>query len=182
MGQIQNAILNSLGSVQQMIQMYKLTDTYVKQQTQKNAKAAKVAAKIEEQQKFEQAEEKRLRNRTAQQIEKDILSTPFTEEEEKKFAEKYKDLEDASPQKRGKPKGDLTNSINLYVGELTDSKYAELLREREWLRQKYPNKSEQQQAQSIADRKAKAQKSAQEQADTNGNIEKAKNTIKGGKK
>lgn len=182
MGQIQNAILNTLGSAQQMAQLYKLTDAYVDKQRKKSAEAAKVAAEEAAQQKFEQAEEKRLRNRTAQQIEKDILANPFTEEEEKKFAEKYKDLEDATSKKRGRPKGDLTNSINLYTGELTDPKYAELLREREWLRQKYPNKEEQKQAQRQADKKAKAQKSAQEQADTNENIEKAKNMARGGKK
>lgn len=168
MGQIQNALLNSLGSVQQMIQMYKLTDAYAKQQEDNAKERAEKAA----QQKFEQAEERRLRNRTAQQIEADILATPFTEEEEKKLSEKYKDLENASPGKRGSSKSDLTDSIRAYVGDFTDPKYAELIRERAWLDKKYPAKKRQ--------GKAKAQKSAQEQADTNENIEIAKNTIKGG--
>lgn len=172
MGQIQNAILNTLGSVQQMAQLYKLTDAYADRQRKKDAAAAKAAAEEAAQQKFEQAEEKRLRNRTAQQIEADILATPFTKEEDKKFSEKYKDLENATSRKRGKPKGDITNSINLYTGDLNDPKYAELIRERGWLNQKYPAKDK--------SGKARAQKSPQEQADTNGNIEKAKNTIKGG--
>src|SRR5574344_972240 len=39
MGQIQNAVLNALGSVQQMAQLYKLSNAYVKQQEDKAAEA-----------------------------------------------------------------------------------------------------------------------------------------------
>lgn len=175
MGQIQNAILNALGSVQQMTQLYKLTDAYVEGQNEKRVAAAKAASEEEAKQKYEAAETKRIRNRTAQQAEADILAIPFTEEEEKQFAERYKDLENATPQKRGKAKGDFTDQIALYTGEFTDPEYAKLIREREWLRQKYPTKAER-------DKKEKANKSPQEQADSNANIKAARARAKGGKK
>ena len=174
MGQIQNAILNSLGSVQQMMQMYKLTDAYAEQQEDK----AKERAEKAEKQRFEEAEEKRLRNRTAGQAREDILSTPLTEEENKKFSEMYNYAKDYTPQQLKILRNDLRNSIDTYVGDFRDPKYVELIREREWFRQNHPTVNERKEL----DKKAKAQKSAQEQANTNENIAKAKNTIKGGKK
>lgn len=174
MGQIQNAILNTLGSIQQMTQLYKLTDAYAKKQENDAKKRAEEAA----QQRFEEIERKRLRNRTAEQAKADILSTPLTEEENKKFSEAYNYAKDFTPQQLKKPRNDLKNSIDAYVGEFTDPKYVELIREREWFRQNYPTVREQEEL----DKKAKAQKSPQEQADTNGNIARAKNRAKGGKK
>ena len=178
MGQIQNAILNTLGSVQQMAQLYKLTDAYADKQRKKSAATAKVAAEEAAQQKFEEIERQRLRNRTAEQVKADILATPLTEEEKKKFAERYKDLEGASPRKLVDPRKKLDNSISIYPGEFTDPTYVELIREREWFKQNHPTAYERDEL----NKKARAQKSPQEQANTNENIEKAKNMAKGGKK
>ena len=174
MGQIQNAVLNTLGSVQQMVQLYKLTDTYTEGQRKKSADAAKKAAE----QRFEDIEQERIKSRTAEQAKADILSTPLTEEENKKFSEIYDYAKDYTPQKLKDPRNKLDRSIDAYAGEFTDPKYVELIREREWFRQNHPTKVEKDEM----DRKAKAQKSAQEQADTNYNIARAKNAAKGGKK
>ena len=180
MGQIQNAILNTLGSVQQMAQLYKLTDAYANKQEGK----AKERAEKEAKQRYEDAEEKRLRNRTNNQILADTMATPYSEEEITRYKNTYRDLYSdkiTDEQKKSNlktAKGKLTKSINDYQGELNDPDHIAKLRERQWLETnedfKYLYKSK--------DNKAKAQKSPQEQADTNGNIEKAKNTIKGGKK
>lgn len=176
MGQIQNAILNTLGSVQQMAQLYKLTDAYADKQRKKDAEAAKVAAEEAAQKRFEDIENERLRSRTAEQAKADILSTPLTEEEKKKFSEVYDYAKKFTPKQLIKPRSKLDQSIDAYVGDFRDPKYVALVREREWFRQNHPTKAERDEI----DKKAKAQKSAQEQADTNGNIAKAKNTIKGG--
>lgn len=173
MGQIQNAILNTLGSVQQMAQLYKLTDAYANKQEGKAKERAEKAA----QQRFEEIEKQRIRSRTAEQAKADILSTPLTEEEKEKFSKDYDYAKNFTPQQLRVPRGKLDASIKAYAGEFTDPKYVELIREREWFRQNHPTKAERDQ-----DEKAKAQKSPQEQADTNGNIEKAKNIAKGGKK
>ena len=172
MGQIQNAILNALGSVQQMSQLYKFTDAYVKQREDK------VKEKTEEAEKrrFENIENNRIKSRTAGQAKADILATPLTEEENKKFSEIYDYAKDFNPQKLKDPRSKLDKSIDAYVGEFTDPKYVELIREREWFRQNHPTKAEKDEM----DKKAKAQKSPQEQADTNENIKKAKNRAKGG--
>ena len=77
MGQIQNAVLNTLGSVQQMAQLYKLTDAYANKQEGK----AKERAEKEAKQRYEEAEEKRLRNRTSQQMLADTMAIPYSEEE-----------------------------------------------------------------------------------------------------
>ena len=174
MGQIQNAILNTLGSVQQMAQLYKLTDAYAEKQEGK----AKERAEKEAKQRFEDLEQKRIKSRTAAQAKADILSTPLTEEENKKFSEYYDYAKDYTPQQLKSPRSKLDDSIDAYIGEFTDPKYVELIREREWFRQNHPTKAERDEI----DKKAKAQKSPQEQADTNGNIEKAKNRARGGKK
>lgn len=172
MGIIQNAILNTLGSVQQMSQLYKLTDTYVKQQEDKAKERAEKTAK----QRFEDAEKNRLRSRTAEQAKADILSKPLTEEENNKFSKDYDYAKDFTPQQLKDPRSKLDASIYAYVGEFTDPKYVELIREREWFRQNHPTAAEKKQI----DKKLKAQKSPQEQADTNENIAKAKNAAKGG--
>ena len=172
MGIIQNAILNTLGSVQQMSQLYKLTNTYVKQQEDNAKERAEKTAK----QRFEDAEKNRLRSRTAEQAKADILSKPLTEEENNKFSKDYDYAKDFTPQQLKDPRSKLDASIDTYVGEFTDPKYVELIREREWFRQNHPTAAEKKQI----DKKLKAQKSPQEQADTNENIAKAKNAAKGG--
>ena len=174
MGQIQNAILNTLGSVQQMAQLYKLTDAYAKKQEGKAKERAEKAA----QQRFEEIEDQRIQSRTAGQAKADILATPLTEEENKKFSEVYSYAKDFTPQQLKTPRRKLDQSIDAYAGEFTDPKYVELIREREWFRQNHPTADEKKEL----DRKARAQKSPQEQADTNENIEKAKSAAKGGKK
>ena len=180
MGQIQNAILNTLGSVQQMAQLYKLTDTYAKQQENR----AKENAEKAEKQKYEEEEEKRLRNRTNNQILADTMATPYSEEEITNYKNTYRDLYSdkiTDEQKKNNlktAKGKLTKSINDYQGELNDPDHVAKLRERQWLETnedfKYLYKSK--------DSKAKAQKSPQEQADTNDNIARAKKAAKGGNK
>ena len=180
MGQIQNAILNTLGSVQQMAQLYKLTDAYADKQEGK----AKERAEKEAKQKYEDAEAERLRGRTNNQILADTMATPYSEEEITRYKNTYRDLYSdkiTDEQKKSNlktAKGKLTKSINDYQGELNDPDHVAKLRERQWLETnedfKYLYKSK--------DSKGKAQKSPQEQADTNGNIKKAKKAAKGGKK
>ena len=180
MGQIQNAVLNTLGSVQQMAQLYKLTDAYAKKQEGK----AKERAEKEAQQKYEDAEAERLRSRTNNQILADTMATPYSEEEITRYKNTYRDLysdkitDEQKKKTLGSEKRRLTKSINDYKGELNDPDHVAKLRERQWLETnedfKYLYKSK--------DSKGKAQKSPQEQANTNGNIEKAKKAAKGGKK
>lgn len=164
MGQIQNAILNSLGSVQQMAQLYKLTKSQLD--------AAKQSGSDEATKKFETTEAERIRRRTAGQAQADILATPFTKEEEERWEQEFRGIEAKTSTTRGE-KGNLTKSINAYPGEFTDPEYIELVRQRGWLDKKYP---------AGTDKKAKASKSPQEQADNNDNIKKAKEAAKGGKK
>ena len=184
MGQIQNAVLNTLGSVQQMAQLYKLTDAYTERQRKKSAAAAKAAAEEEAKQKYEDAEAERLRSRTNNQILADTMATPYSEEEITRYKNTYRDLYSdkiTDEQKKNSlkiAKGKLTQSINKYQGELNDPDHVAKLRERQWLETnedfKYLYKSK--------DNKARAQKSPQEQANTNDNIKKAKKAAKGGKK
>ena len=174
MGQIQNAVLNTLGSVQQMAQLYKLTDAYANKQEGK----AKERAEKEAKQRFEDIENKRIRSRTADQAKADILATPLTEEENKKFSEVYNYAKDFTPQQLKNPRSKLDQSIDAYTGEFTDPKYVELIREREWFRQNHPTANERNEL----DKKARANKSPQEQANTNDNIARAKKAAKGGKK
>ena len=180
MGQIQNAVLNTLGSVQQMAQLYKLTDAYANKQEGK----AKERAEKEAKQRYEEAEEKRLRNRTSQQMLADTMAIPYSEEENANYKNMYRDLysnEISDKQKKNalsKAKRKLTESITNYPGEQTDPKYTEYLRERQWLE----NNEDFKYLYTSKDGKGKAQKSPQEQADTNDNIARAKNAAKGGKK
>ena len=180
MGQIQNAVLNTLGSVQQMAQLYKLTDAYANKQEGK----AKERAEKEAKQRYEEAEEKRLRNRTSKQMLADTMAIPYSEEENANYKNMYRDLysnEISDKQKKNalsKAKRKLTESITNYPGEQTDPKYTEYLRERQWLE----NNEDFKYLYTSKDSKGKAQKSPQEQADTNDNIARAKKAAKGGKK
>ena len=180
MGQIQNAVLNTLGSVQQMAQLYKLTDAYADEQESDARERAEKEAK----QRYEDAEAERLRSRTNNQILADTMATPYSEEEITRYKNTYRDLysdkitDEQKKRNLKTAKGKLTKSINDYQGELNDPDHVAKLRERQWLETnedfKYFYKSK--------DSKGKAQKSPQEQADTNDNIKKAKNAAKGGKK
>lgn len=180
MGQIQNAILNTLGSAQQMAQLYKFTDAYVKQQEDKANQRAEKAAK----QEFEDLKKEYERNQTVEQVKAKIHAEPYSEEETAKYKEFYKRFYDKNTKDGDlkaqitKEKQDLTNLIKKYKGDINSDEYRDFVRRRQWLddtkdfNHLYKGRSG----------KAKAQKSPQEQADTNGNIEKAKNTAKGGKK
>lgn len=180
MGQIQNAVLNTLGSVQQMAQLYKLTDAYAKrQEDEANKRAERVA-----QQKYEDLKEQYEKNQTVEQVKAKIHAEPYSKEETAKYKEFYnrfynKNTKDEDIKKQIRTeKTDLTNLITNYQGDINSPEYRELVRRRQWLDDtedfKYLYKSK--------NNKAKAQKSPQEQADTNGNIEKAKKAAKGGKK
>ena len=172
MGQIQNAILNSIGSVQQMLQMYKFTDAYVKQREDKAAEAKQrdlerdvKTGKI--QMAHQQARGKLIAG---------IRQGGFTDEQEKRYKEEYGHLSNLTQKEIGKVKGALTNQIKKIQQinlDPNDPELMDLYLKSEYLDQKYP---------AGKDRKAKAQKSPQEQADTNDNIARAKNAAKGGKK
>ena len=178
MGQIQNAILNTLGSVQQMAQLYKLTNAYAKQQEDEANQRAEKAA----QQKYEDLKKEYEKGQTVEQIKAKIHAEPYSEEENTKYKEFYNRFYDNTykddKSRRDaltKEKGDITKLINSYPGDPNDPEYKNLVRKRQWLDNKdfdylYKGKGG----------KKKAQKSPQEQADTNENIEMAKNTIKGG--
>ena len=180
MGQIQNAVLNALGSVQQMTQLYKLTNAYAEQQERNANERAERA----ERQKYEDAEAERLRNRTNNQILADTMATPYSEEEITRYKNTYRDLysdkitDEQKKKALSTAKGKLTNSINKYRGELNDPDHVARLRERQWLETNEDFKY----LYARKDGKGKAQKSPKEQADTNDNIAKAKNAAQGGKK
>lgn len=182
MGQIQNAILNTLGSVQQMAQLYKLTDAYAKQQEDK----AKERAEKAEKQKYEDLKKEHEKNQTVEQVKAKIHAEPYSEEEKAKYKEFYNRFYDntygddkSRKDALTKEKGDITKLINSYPGNVNDPEYRDLVRKRQWL----DNKDFDYLFKSRSDGgKKKAQKSPQEQADTNGNIEKAKNMARGGNK
>lgn len=180
MGQIQNAILNTLGSVQQMAQLYKLTDAYAKQQEDKANERAKKAAK----QEYEDLKNEYERNQTVEQVKAKIHAEPYSEEENAKYREFYnrlydKNIKDEDIKKQIiKEKQDLTNLITKYKGDINSDEYRDFVRRRQWL----DDTKDFDHLYKTRSGKKKAQKSAQEQADTNENIEKAKNTARGGKK
>ena len=178
MGQIQNAVLNTLGSIQQMAQLYKLTDAYAESQENEANQRAEKAAK----QKFEDLKNEYEKSQTVEQVKAKIHAEPYSEEENAKYKEFYNRFYDNTykddKSRRDaltKEKGKITQLINSYPGDPNDLEYKNLVRKRQWLDNKdfdYLFKGK--------GGKRKAQKSPQEQADTNENIEKAKNTIKGG--
>ena len=192
MGQIQNAILNTLGSVQQMAQLYKLTNAYAEQQTKRSAEAAKAAAEVEAQQKYEDLKKEYEKNQTIDQIKAKIHAEPYSEEENKGYKERYSKFYEndntyADNESRRNAliaeKGKLTQLINKFQGNFDSSELREWVRRRQWLDDtkdfKYLYASEDQNKPKNK-KKGRAQKSPQEQADTNENIAKAKSTIKGG--
>ena len=174
MGQIQNAILNALGSAQQMLQMYKLTDAYANKLKNVSEKEAK-----DKYNKFLE------RNK----VDSEILKTPLSAEEKAKYEEEFKDVftrrenEDIRAFGARRKKGtesepglerQLENLYNSFSGDLLSDEYKDLIRKRAFVTQKNKELDNQRRKELETLRKA------QEQADTNENIEKAKNTIKGG--
>lgn len=181
MGQIQNAILNTLGSAQQMAQLYKFTDAYVKQRENKAAEAKQRDLERDVKTGKLQMAHQQARGKLVA----GLREGGFTKEQEKQYEEEYGHLSKLTQTEIGTIKGKLTNQIKAIQKislDPNDPELMDLYLKSEYLDQKYPNKNEQKQAQRQADKKAKAQKSAQEQADTNENIEKAKNMARGGKK
>lgn len=186
MGQIQNAVLNTLGSVQQMVQLYKLTDTYAEQQENRANQRAEKAA----QQKYEDLKKEYEKGKTVEEIKAKIKSEPFSKEEIDAYKKEYNKFYDNTYKDNGsrkkaltKEKGDITTLINNYPGDASDLanslEYKNLVRKRQWLENEdfdylFKGRS--------GGGKEKAQKSPQEQADTNGNIARAKKAAKGGKK
>lgn len=180
MGQIQNAVLNTLGSAQQMAQLYKLSDAYIEQQENKAKERAEEAA----QQKFEDLKKEYEKNQTVELVQAKIHAEPYSEEENAKYKEIYNKFYDNTfkddKSRRDaltKEKSYITKLIRSYPGNPNDLEYKNLVRKRQWLDNEdfdYLFKGR--------GGKKKAQKSPQEQADTNENIEKAKNAAKGGKK
>ena len=188
MGQIQNAILNALGSVQQMSQLYKFTDSYVKQREDN----AKERAERAEKQKYEDLKAEYEKNQTIDQLKAKIHAEPYSEEENKGYKGRYSKFYEndntfANNESRRnaliKEKGSLTQLINNYKGDFDSPELREWIRRRQWLDDtkdfKYLYASEDQNKPKNK-KKGRAQKSPQEQADTNENIKKAKDTIKGG--
>ena len=172
MGQIQNAILNSIGSVQQMIQLYKLTDSYVKQREDKAA-----AAKQRDLERDVKTGKIQMAHQQARgKLIAGIRQGGFTEEQNKRYEEEYGHLSNLTQKEIGAVKRGLTNQIKKIQQislDPNDSELMDLYLKSEYLEQKYPAR---------ADSKVKANKSPQEQADTNENIKKAKKAAKGGKK
>lgn len=186
MGQIQNAVLNTLGSVQQMVQLYKLTDAYAEQQENNANEKAEKAAR----QKYEDLKKEYEKGKTVEEIQAKIKSEPFSKEENDAYKKEYNKFYDNTYKDNNsrrnaltKEKGDITKLIRNYPGDASDLannlEYKNLVRKRQWLENEdfdYLFKSR-----SGGDKK-KAQKSPQEQADTNDNIARAKKAAKGGKK
>lgn len=181
MGQIQNAVLNTLGSVQQMVQLYKLTDAYAEQQENR----ANQRAEREAQQKYEDLKKEYEKTQTVEQVKAKIHAEPYSEEENAKYKGFYNRFYDNTYRDNDSrrkaltaEKNSLTQLINKYQGDINSPEYREWVRRRQWLDDtkdfKYLYKSQ--------DGKGKAQKSPKEQADTNGNIARAKKAAKGGKK
>ena len=176
MGQIQNAILNALGSAQQISQFYKLTDTYakgLKEQSEKEAKS------------------KYSRFLERSKVDAEILKEPLSEEEKAKYEEQFKDVftrrEGESERAFGgrrkygteKMPGLARATENLYEtfsGDFLSDEYKELVRRREFISQKNRELDKQRK------KELNLLRQAQEIADTNENITNSRAIIKGGKK
>ena len=183
MGQIQNAILNSIGSVQQMMQMYKLTDAYANKLKNVSEKEAK-----DKYNKFLE------RNK----VDAEILKTPLSAEEKAKYEEEFKDVftrregeREVDFGNRRKKRGDasgpgleaqLDNIYSSFSGDLLSDEYKDLVRKRNFVYQKNKELDKQRAKENKEKRQNNSLNKAQEQADTNENISISKNIAKGGKK
>ena len=177
MGQIQNAILNTLGSVQQMAQLYKLTDAY----TNKLKNVSEQEAKDKYNKYLERSK-----------VDAEILKTPLSAEEKAKYEEEFKDVftrreneDERTFGNRRKKRGDasgpglerqLDNLYSSFSGDLLSDEYKDIVRKRAFVYQKNTELDNQRA------RERQSIRRAQEQADTNENIEKAKNIARGGNK
>lgn len=183
MGQIQNAILNSLGSIQQMAQLYKLTDAYTNKLKNISEKEAK---------------DKYSKYLERNKVDAEILKTPLSEEEKAKYEEEFKDIftrregeREVDFGNRRKKRGDasgpgleaqLDNIYGSFSGDLLSDEYKDIVRKRNFVYQKNKELDKQRAKENETKRKNNTLNKAQEQANTNENIEKAKNMAKGGKK
>ena len=177
MGQIQNSILNSIGSVQQMLQLYKLTDAYANKLKNLSEKEAK---------------DKYGRFLERNKVDAEILKTPLSEEEKAKYEEEFKDIftrreneSETAFGNRRKRKGDasgpgleaqLDNVYSSFSGDLLSDEYKDLVKKRAFVTQKNKELDNQRR------KEVETLRKAQEQADTNENISISKNIAKGGKK
>ena len=176
MGQIQNAILSTIGSIQQMTQLYKLTDAY-----------ANKLKNVSEQ----EAKDKYSKFLERNKVDSEILKTPLSAEEKAKYEEEFKDIftrrEGESETdfgnrrkwgKENKPglERQLENLYNSFSGDFLSDEYKDLVRKRAFATQKNKELDNQRARERQLTRKAQAQ------ADTNENIERAKNIARGGKK
>ena len=176
MGQIQNAILNTIGSIQQMAQLYKLTDAYANKLKNVSEKEAK-----DKYNKFLE------RNK----VDSEILKTPLSKEEKAKYEEEFKDVftrrenEDIRAFGARRKKGtksepglerQLDNLYNSFSGDFLSDEYKDLVRKRAFVTQKNKELDSQRR------RELDTLKKAKEQADTNENISISKNIARGGKK
>ena len=183
MGQIQNAVLNTIGSIQQMAQLYKLTDAYAN--------------------KLKNVSEKEAKNKLSKYLERskvdsEILKTPFSAEEKAKYEEEFKDIftrregeKEIDFGNRRKKRGDasgpgleaqLDNIYGSFSGDLLSDEYKDIVRKRAFVYQKNKELDKQRDKENRTKRQNNTLNRAQEQADTNENIEIAKNIAKGGKK
>lgn len=172
MGQIQNAVLNALGSVQQMAQLYKLTDAYVEQQENKAAEAKQKSLE----QDVKTGKLQMTHQQTRSKLVAGLREGGFTDEQKAQYKKDYEHFSGLTQKEIGTAKRELTNQIKRTQAVSLDPNNPELIdlySRSEYLSQQYP---------AGADKKAKANKSPQEQADSNSNIKAAKNAAKGGKK
>lgn len=180
MGQIQNAVLNTIGSIQQMTQLYKLTDAYTNKLKNLSEKEAK-----DKYNKFLERDK----------VDSEILKTPLSAEEKAKYEEEFKSVftrrenEDIRAFGARRKKGteiepglerQLENLYNSFSGDLLSDEYKDLVRKRVFVAQKNKELDNQRRKENQAKRKNNSLNKAQEQADTNENIEKAKNIARGG--
>lgn len=172
MGQIQNAVLNTLGSVQQMAQLYKLSNAYIEQQENKAAEARQRSLERDVKTGKIQMAHQQARGKLVA----GLRESGFTDEQKKQYEKEYGHLSGLTKKEIGSIKSELTNQIKATQKislDPNDPELMDLYLKREYLDQTYPTG---------ADSKVRANKSPQEQANTNDNIKKAKKAAKGGKK
>lgn len=172
MGQIQNAVLNTLGSVQQMAQLYKLSNAYIKQQEDKAAEAKQRSLE----QDVKTGKIQIAHQQTRGKLVAGLREGGFTDEQKKQYEKEYSHLSNLTQREIGAIKKELTDQIKATQKislNPDDPELMDLYMKREYLSQAYPTR---------ADSKAKASKSPQEQANTNDNVKKARAAAKGGKK
>ena len=155
-----------------MAQLYKLTDSYVKQRENKAAEAKQRDLERDVKTGKVQMAHQQARGKLIA----GIRQGGFTEEQKKRYEEEYGHLSGLTQKEIGSVKSALTNQIKKIQQinlDPNDPELMDLYLKSEYLNQTYP---------AGADSKVRANKSPQEQADTNDNIARAKKAAKGGKK